>query len=251
MILMNKVNVLNIKFSDISDAELLDILENAFKSESNLRIVTPNPEIVMAANKSDSLRNMINNSSLVLKDGIGIKIAEKLKGVNGEKRQTGIETLERLLKIADDNCYSVYFVGAKDEILQKAIINIKEKFPNIVVKGQHNGYFKDGSSEEGQILKDIEETKPDLLIAAMGFPKQEIFLTKTQVPKVSIACGGSLDVMSGEVKRAPRWMQKGGLEWFYRLVKDPGRIKRQVVIPVFLWKIVFTKDSCFMEENND
>ena len=92
MILMNKVNVLNIKFSNISDDELLNILENAFMSESNLRIVTPNPEIVMAANKSDSLRNMINNSSLVLKDGIGIKIAEKLKGVNGEKRQTGIET---------------------------------------------------------------------------------------------------------------------------------------------------------------
>lgn len=248
---MNKVNVLDIRFSNISDEELMNVLKDAFKSDSNLRIVTPNPEIVMAANKSDDLKEMINDSTLVLKDGIGIKIAEKLKGVNGEKRQTGIETLERLLEIANENGYSVYFVGAKDEILQKAIVNIKEKFPNIVIKGQHNGYFKDGSPEEEQILKDIEETKPDLLIAAMGFPKQEIFLTKTEAPKVSIACGGSLDVMSGEVKRAPRWMQKVGLEWFYRLIKDPGRIKRQIVIPVFLWKIVFTKNSCFMEENND
>ena len=248
---MNKVNVLDIRFSNISDEELLNVLTGAFKSDSNLRIVTPNPEIVMAANKSDDLKEMINNSTLVLKDGIGIKIAEKLKGIEGEKRQTGIETLERLLEIADENGYSVYFVGAKDEILQKAIVNIKAKFPNIVIKGQHNGYFKDGSLEEEQILKDIEEKKPDLLIAAMGFPKQEIFLTKTEAPKVSIACGGSLDVMSGEVKRAPRWMQKVGLEWFYRLIKDPGRIKRQIVIPVFLWKIVFTKNSCFMEENND
>ena len=248
---MNKVNVLDIRFSNISDEELLNVLKGAFKSDSNLRIVTPNPEIVMAAKKSDDLKEMINNSTLVLKDGIGIKIAEKLKGIEGEKRQTGIETLERLLEIADENGYSVYFVGAKDEILQKAIVNIKSKFPNIVVKGQHNGYFKDGSPEEEQILKDIEEKKPDLLIAAMGFPKQEIFLTKTEAPKVSIACGGSLDVMSGEVKRAPRWMQKVGLEWFYRLIKDPGRIKRQIVIPVFLWKIVFTKNSCFMEENND
>lgn len=248
---MNKVNVLDIRFSNISDEELLNVLTGAFKSDSNLRIVTPNPEIVMAANKSDDLKEMINNSTLVLKDGIGIKIAEKLKGIEGEKRQTGIETLERLLEIADKNGYSVYFVGAKDEILQKAIVNIKSKFPNVVVKGQHNGYFKDGSPEEEQILKDIEEKKPDLLIAAMGFPKQEIFLTKTEAPKVSIACGGSLDVMSGEVKRAPRWMQKVGLEWFYRLIKDPGRIKRQIVIPVFLWKIVFTKNSCFMEENND
>lgn len=248
---MNKVNVLDIRFSNISDEELLNVLKGAFKSDSNLRIVTPNPEIVMAANKSDDLKEMINNSTLVLKDGIGIKIAEKLKGIEGEKRQTGIETLERLLEIADENGYSVYFIGAKDEILQKAIVNIKSKFPNIVVKGQHNGYFKDGSPEEEQILKDIEEKKPDLLIAAMGFPKQEIFITKTEAPKVSIACGGSLDVMSGEVKRAPRWMQKVGLEWFYRLIKDPGRIKRQIVIPVFLWKIVFTKNSCFMEENND
>lgn len=248
---MNKVNVLDIRFSNISDEELLNVLTGAFKSDSNLRIVTPNPEIVMAANKSDDLKEMINNSTLVLKDGIGIKIAEKLKGIEGEKRQTGIETLERLLEIADKNGYSVYFVGAKDEILQKAIVNIKSKFPNVVVKGQHNGYFKDGSPEEEQILKDIEEKKPDLLIAAMGFPKQEIFLTKTEAPKVSIACGGSLDVMSGEVKRAPRWMQKVGLEWFYRLIKAPGRIKRQIVIPVFLWKIVFTKNSCFMEENND
>lgn len=248
---MNKVNVLDIRFSNISDEELLNVLTGAFKSDSNLRIVTPNPEIVMAANKSDDLKEMINNSTLVLKDGIGIKIAEKLKGIEGEKRQTGIETLERLLEIANENGYSVYFVGAKDEILQKAIVNIKVKFPNIVVKGQHNGYFKDGSPEEEEILKDIEEKKPDLLIAAMGFPKQEIFLTKTEAPKVSIACGGSLDVMSGEVKRAPRWMQKVGLEWFYRLIKDPGRIKRQIVIPVFLWKIVFTKNSCFMEENND
>jgi N-acetylglucosaminyldiphosphoundecaprenol N-acetyl-beta-D-mannosaminyltransferase len=219
---MNKVNVLDIRFSNISDEELLNVIKGAFKSDSNLRIVTPNPEIVMAANKSDDLKEMINNSTLVLKDGIGIKIAEKLKGIEGEKRQTGIETLERLLEIANENGYSVYFVGAKDEILQKAIVNIKSKFPNIVVKGQHNGYFKDGSPEEEQILKDIEEKKPDLLIAAMGFPKQEIFLTKTQTPKVSIACGGSLDVMSGEVKRAPRWMQKVGLEWFYRLIKDPG-----------------------------
>lgn len=248
---MNKVSVLDIRFSNISDEELLNVLTGAFKSDSNLRIVTPNPEIVMAANKSDDLKEMINNSTLVLKDGIGIKIAEKLKGIEGEKRQTGIETLERLLEIANENGYSVYCVGAKDEILQKAIVNIKSKFPNIVVKGQHNGYFKDGSPEEEQILKDIEEKKPDLLIAAMGFPKQEIFLTKTEAPKVSIACGGSLDVMSGEVKRAPRWMQKVGLEWFYRLIKDPGRIKRQIVIPVFLWKIVFTKNSCFMEENND
>ena len=248
---MNKVSVLDIRFSNISDEELLNVLTGAFKSDSNLRIVTPAPEIVMAANKSDDLKEMINNSTLVLKDGIGIKIAEKLKGIEGEKRQTGIETLERLLEIANENGYSVYFVGAKDEILQKAIVNIKSKFPNIVVKGQHNGYFKDGSPEEEQILKDIEEKKPDLLIAAMGFPKQEIFLTKTQTPKVSIACGGSLDVMSGEVKRAPRWMQKVGLEWFYRLIKDPGRIKRQIVIPVFLWKIVFNKNSCFMEENND
>lgn len=248
---MNKINVLGVKFSDISDEKLMDCLKDAINGKGNIRIVTPNPEIVMSANKDENLMKLINNSDLVLKDGIGIKIAEKIKKVNGEKRQTGIETLERILKLADENGLSVYFVGAKEEILNKAISNIKSKFSNLVISGSHNGYFKENSDEEIKILADIEDKKPDILVAAMGFPKQDVFLSKTDVPKISIGCGGSLDVYSGEVKRSPEWMQKAGLEWLYRLLKEPKRIKRQIVIPIFLGKILFNKESCFMEVSND
>lgn len=251
MILVNKVNVLGIKFSDIDDDSLMSCLIDAINGKGNIRIVTPNPEIVMAANKDEFLKKLINDSELVLKDGIGIKIAEKIKKVEGKKRQTGIETLEKILRLSDERNLSVYFVGAKEEILQKAIKNIKEKFSNIVISGSHNGYFKEDSEEERKIFKDIADKKPDVLVCAMGFPKQEIFLSKTDEPKISIGCGGSLDVYSGVVKRSPKWMQKAGLEWFYRLVKEPKRIKRQIVIPLFLGKILFNKESCYMEVNND
>lgn len=251
MILVNKVNVLGIKFSDIDDESLMNCLTDAIYGKGNIRIVTPNPEIVMAANKDENLKKLINDSQLILKDGIGIKIAEKIKKVDGKKRQTGIETLEKILKLSDENSLNVYFVGAKEEILQKAIKNIKDKFKNINVVGSHNGYFKANSDDEKKILEDIKSKNSDILVAAMGFPKQEIFLSKTNVPKISIGCGGSLDVYSGAVKRSPEWMQKAGLEWFYRLIKEPKRIKRQIVIPLFLGKILFNKESCFMEVDND
>lgn len=244
---MEKINVLGVKFSNIS-AEMLDaVLRDAVSGEKNIRIVTPNPEIVMAAHKDAELMELINSSALVLKDGVGIKIAEKLKHVDGFERQTGIATLEKILAIADESKLKVYFVGAKEETLVKAVDKIKEKHPNLAVVGMHDGYFKENSEDEAKIIADINEKKPDILVAAMGFPKQEKFLALTDSPKISIGCGGSLDVISGNVKRAPKWMQKAGLEWFYRLIKEPKRLKRQMVIPVFLAKIIFNKKSCFKE----
>ncbi|MCI6609529.1 MAG: WecB/TagA/CpsF family glycosyltransferase [Ezakiella sp.] len=244
---METVNVLGVKFSNVSAEMLETVLREAVSGEKNVRIVTPNPEIVMAAHKDAELMELINSSDLVLKDGVGIKIAEKLKHVEGFERQTGIATLEKILSIADELRLKVYFVGAKEATLFKAVDKIKEKYPNLEVVGMHDGYFKENSEEETKIIADINKKKPDILVAAMGFPKQEKFLALTETPKISIGCGGSLDVISGNVKRAPKWMQKAGFEWFYRLIKEPKRIKRQMVIPLFLAKIIFNKKSCFKE----
>lgn len=244
---METVNVLGVKFSNVSAEMLETVLREAVSGEKNVRIVTPNPEIVMAAHKDAELMELINSSDLVLKDGVGIKIAEKLKHVEGFERQTGIATLEKILSIADELRLKVYFVGAKEATLFKAVDKIKEKYPNLEVFGMHDGYFKENSEEETKIIADINKKKPDILVAAMGFPKQEKFLALTETPKISIGCGGSLDVISGNVKRAPKWMQKAGFEWFYRLIKEPKRIKRQMVIPLFLAKIIFNKKSCFKE----
>lgn len=241
---MRKINVLGVKFSDINDHELDEILRSNMTGSNNFKIITPNPEIVMRAKKDKKLIELINSAGLVLKDGVGIVIAQKIAGIEGEGRQTGFDTLKKILSIADERALDIYIVGAKQETLDQAIQNIKKDYKNLNVVGSHNGYFELNSPQEQEILKDIENKKPHLVVSAMGFPKQEYFISKLDgLTSMSIGVGGSLDVISGNLKRAPKWVQKIGMEWFYRLLKEPSRIKRQLVIPHFLIKVVTNKKS--------
>ncbi len=245
IIMKDKVEVLGVKFDDIGETGLIDILNEIISGEGrdNFKIITPNPEIVYAANKDESLLGMINSAGLVLKDGIGIIIAQKLKGIEAQGRLTGYDTLTKILSLANSNNNSIYIVGAKEEIVSKAVDAIKDEYQNINIMGYHNGYFSEDSKEEESIIDDIKASSPDIVVVAMGFPKQEKFMSKLKNNKLSIGCGGSLDVLSGEMKRAPQFIQKIGMEWLYRLFKEPSRIKRQVAIPKFLFKILFTKNS--------
>lgn len=241
---MKKINVFGVKFSDVDDETLQEILTKNIEGANNFKIVTPNPEIVMSACKDESLKNLINNSDLVLKDGIGIVIAQKIAKINANGRQTGFDTLKKILKIANDRNLKIYIVGAKQEVLDKAISNINKDYPNIKIAGSHNGYFELGTDKEVEIINDIRQKEPDIVVSAMGFPKQELFISKLDsLTSMSIGVGGSLDVISGNLKRAPRWIQKIGMEWLYRLIKEPSRIKRQLVIPKFLLKVITHKKN--------
>lgn len=130
---------------------------------------------------------------------------------------------------------------------------MKEQYPHMEIVGQHNGYFDLDSTTEKQILEDIKKTRPHAVVVAMGFPKQEIFMHHLDDESACIAlgCGGSLDVLSGRTKRAPKWMQSWGLEWLFRLFQEPSRWRRQLQIPRFLFKIVSKKNSCFLEEEHN
>lgn len=241
---MRKINVLGVKFSDINDQELDEILSSNISWSNNFKIITPNPEIVMRAQKDKELIRLINSAGLVLKDGVGIVIAQKIAGIEGEGRQTGFDTLKKILSIADERALDIYIVGAKQETLDQATQNIKKDYKNLNIVGAHNGYFELNSPQEQEILKDIKDKKPHLVVSAMGFPKQEYFISKLDgLTSMSIGVGGSLDVISGNLKRAPKWVQNIGMEWFYRLLKEPSRIKRQLVIPHFLIKVVANKKS--------
>lgn len=239
---MKKINIFGIKFSDINDEELDAILREKIIGANNFKIVTPNPEIVMRACKDESLKELINSSGLVLKDGVGIVIAQKMAGIEGNGRQTGFDTLTKIFKIADDNKAKIYIVGAKQETLEQSIEKIKADYPNIDIVGCHNGYFDLDTEVEANIIEDIREKRPDIVVSAMGFPKQEKFIAKLDgITSMSIGVGGSLDVISGNLKRAPKWVQKIGMEWLYRLIQEPSRIKRQMVIPKFLIKVTTNK----------
>ena len=140
---MRKINVLGVKFSDINDQELDEILRSNISTSNNFKIITPNPEIVMRAQKDQKLIELINSAGLVLKDGVGIVIAQKIAGIEGEGRQTGFDTLKKILSIADERALDIYIVGAKQETLDQAIENIKKDYKNLNIVGSHNGYRKE------------------------------------------------------------------------------------------------------------
>lgn len=198
------------------------------------QIVTINPEMIQTASKNQEFANIINNAELVIPDGIGVEIGLKILG-NSVRRIAGIEFGRKLIdKFAG---YPTAFIGAKPEIVQKAVEKLKTEVPDLNPVYVHDGYFKDDTV----ILNELKNCNPKLALIALGSPKQEMFISKAKLllpETVFIGLGGSFDVWSGEVKRAPEIYQKMGLEWLYRTVKEPQRFKRIFpTLPMFVLKV--------------
>lgn len=214
-------------------------------------IVTPNSEIVVKANQEKALLDFIEEAGMVVPDGIGLVIGSKLVNQPLKERVTGIDLMVELVKYASLNEKSVYFIGGKPGFAEQAAEKLKEQFPGLNVVGTHHGYFKGlhtgakGHSEEMAVIEDIKSKKPDMLFVAFGAPKQEYFIDAYKDvlgAGLLMGVGGSLDVISGNVKRAPEVYQKMGLEWAYRLAKEPWRIKRAGALPVFALNVLIKKD---------
>ena len=230
---MIAVNVLGVKVHSISMEEAVKKLESFLTAEPSnggrilKQVVTPNPEIIMKAKKDKRLKNIINCADLVVPDGIGVVLANnKIK-----ERVAGIDLITNFFKTGVP--LKVYLLGSEPDVAERASINLSKKYPNIEVVGTYHGFFS--NFEVDEILNEIDELKSDLLLVGLGSPKQEefIFYKKPNV-KIAIGCGGSIDVFAGKVKRASYIFRKLNLEWFYRIIKEPVRVKRILVIPVFL-----------------
>ncbi len=194
-----------------------------FINEGRKAIITPiNPEKIMKSFKDDKLREILLNSDLLLPDGYGIIFASKILKIQLKERITGIDMFEALLDYANENRLSIYFLGTQEEILKKVIERIEKEYPGIKIAGYHNGFFK----EENEVLEDLKDKKFDILFVAMGSPKQEYFIydnfDKIDA-KIFMGVGGSFDVFSGKLKRAPYLIRKLGLEWLYRFILEPRK----------------------------
>lgn len=194
-----------------------------FINEGRKAIITPiNPEKIMKSFKDDKLREILLNSNLLLPDGYGIIFASKILKIQLKERITGIDMFEALLDYANENRLSIYFLGTQEEILKKVIERIEKEHPGIKIAGYHNGFFK----EENEVLEDLKDKKFDILFVAMGSPKQEYFIydnfDKIDA-KIFMGVGGSFDVFSGKLKRAPYLTRKLGLEWLYRFILEPRK----------------------------
>ena len=228
------VNILGVKVNKHTMAQAVEKAETFFDGKPHM-VVTPNPEIILDCKKDESLKNIINSSDMVLPDGIGVVIASKILGNSVPERVPGFDFVCELLKTD----HTFYFFGGKPGVAEQAMDNMKAKGVNVV--GCHHGYFKDG--EDGEIIEDITDKKPDVLVVCLGAPKQEKWIKqnmeKLNVP-ISIGAGGSLDVLAGVVERAPEIYQKLCIEWLYRTLKEPKkRIPRIVKLPLFIIDVIF------------
>lgn len=236
-----KVNILGVHFDNVTMDQMINQLKRHIEQEEKVFLVTGNPEIIMYAQNHPAYKDIIVQADYNIPDGIGIVKASRILGHPVKERVTGFDTMMNLLKEADKHQYKVYFLGAKDEVLDLAKKNIKKKFPNLDLVGAHHGYF---SWTESTVVTDIQRLKPDLVFVGMGFPLQEnwIFQHLPDFQKgIFIGVGGSLDVLAGLTKRAPEPWQKYSAEWLYRLIQRPSRGKRMIVLPLFALRVFAQK----------
>lgn len=237
---MKKDEYLGVKVITLNYDEIIEDIKKRMDSNLKSTIIAVNPEKVMTAGKDESIKSLINEATYQIPDGVGILIASKLKGGHIHSRVTGVDMMERLLKFAADEGKKVFMYGAKEEVVTKAKENIEKTFPAIQITGYSNGYNKDQEA----LVNAINQSKADIIFVALGSPRQELWI-RDHLDKVGVkvfqGVGGSFDVFAGNVKRAPLFFRKLGLEWFYRLMSDPKRFKRQLALPKFLLKVLFKK----------
>lgn len=239
---MEKIDILGVKFDNINMNDAVEKCIEYLGTNTSHTIYTPNPEIVMKALENNEFMNILNNASLLVPDGIGIIKAGKILKTPLKERVAGYDLVVNLIEFSKNGNYSFYFWGGKEGVAQKAKENIEKKYPDINILGAESGYFD--NSKEAEIISNLKEIKPDILLLGLGAPKQEKILNKYKedgIYKIGIGCGGTIDGLAGVVKRAPKLFIKLHLEWFYRIIKNPSRWKRALVLPKFVLKVIESK----------
>ncbi|MEG6523104.1 WecB/TagA/CpsF family glycosyltransferase [Desulfotomaculum sp. 1211_IL3151] len=202
-------------------------------------IITLNPEYLYRAQYNEELMKLVHEADLVTPDGTGIVWAAKMAGMPVPERVTGIDLMLSLIPKAAKAGWRVFLLGAAPGVAEEAAANLKKQYPSLIIAGTHDGYFK--PHEEDSVVKEIAAAKPQLLFVALGMPRQEQWIHKHKnkmgVPVV-MGVGGSFDVIAGKVERVAPWLQKMNLEWLGRLMKEPQRWKRQLVLPKFAWLVI-------------
>ena len=228
-----RVDVLGVGFDNITMDQAVAEGVRLMDTAGAHYVVTPNPEIVETCRQDGEAMEAVNGADLVLADGIGVIYGAKLLGTPLKGRVTGIGFAQGLMERMAGNGRSLYLLGAKPGVAERAAENLARQYPGLQIAGTHDGYF----SEDGPVTEDIRASGADVVFVCLGAPKQEKWMRRNGEAAgahLMVGLGGCLDVFSGEVKRAPAVFQKLGLEWLYRLAANPSRIGRMVKLPLFL-----------------
>ncbi len=241
----NKVRILGIDVDniDVNEAGQItkELIENSNKTCKV--IVAPNTEFIMMAQKDEEFYNILRGADLATPDSVGVMIGSKLQKKPLKQRIPGQMYFRKVLEVGEKEGWTFYLLGGKDDVPALAAENVKKIYPNLKIVGYHEGFFDKDSEED--VIEEINKLQPNVLFVAMGAPIQEKWIAKHKDKlKVDVAAGqgGTFDYEAGKIKRAPVIFQKLGIEWFWRLILQPSRIFRMIVLPIYLMKIIFTKD---------
>jgi len=242
-----KLNILGVKIDNLTKDEVIAKLYDFLNSDKSHQIVTVNPEFIMAAQYDDEFRAILNKADTSVADGVGIKFAAKRFGQALKERIAGADLIFEIAKIAEQQNESVYFLGGRGKVPEKTAKELLEIYPRLKIAGYETGYrhwwWK--LSDE-KIIGHIRRSQADILFVAFHFPRQEKWiyhhLPSMPLVKLAMGVGGSFDYISGHVKRAPKWMRDIGLEWLYRLIRQPWRLPRIMTAVVkFSWAVIKAK----------
>ena len=240
----SSLKLLSVELCTLTRHELLSLLCRRIEKRAQTSVFTPNTQMLLSAHKSEDIRGLLATSTLNIPDGVGVRLAARLRG-RALESMSGIDLGEALLSVAAREGYRVFFLGAERGIAKQAAENMRARHPPLHICGTHHGYFDKSGEENAAVLRKIRAAAPDILFVCLGFPAQERWIAEnlSSLPsvKLAIGLGGSFDVWSGKICRAPLLVQKAGLEWLWRTVLEPKRARIFLDIPRFLIKALTDK----------
>jgi len=257
----NRVKLFQVGIDRIDSQRVIAKIEefiSSHRSHPHL-IVTPDTLAILRARKDPEYFEIVKSADLVTPDGAGILWATSTLNQPLIERVTGIDIINKVCQLAVQKGYSLYLLGSYPGIAEEAALNLTRCYPGLKIVGSYHGYFDSRvkediapNKEEAEIINDINEKHPDILLVGMGVPKQEKWiandLEKLNV-SVCMGVGGSFDVLSGRIPRAPLWMQRHGMEWVYRFIKQPKRVFRVLALFYFIWLVIVGKIIINLKNN--
>ena len=247
-----RISFLNTYVDAVTMEETIDIIEKYIKKRACVQHVVINASKINLMQKDKELTEIINDCPLINADGQSIVWGSKILGNEIPERVAGIDVFTELVKLSAEKGYRPFFFGATEEVVKSVVQKFQKEYPKLEIAGYRNGYFNDGDSKK--IATEIKESRADILFVAFSSPKKEYWINEyldyMKIPFV-MGVGGSFDVIAGKTKRAPVWMQKCGLEWFFRFIQEPIRMWNRYIVGNFKYIMLILNNKFTKERRRE
>lgn len=239
-----RVTILDTEVDVLTMQETVSLTEQYILNREPLHLMGVNADKINSLRQNELLKTIVNSCGIINADGASVILAGKMLGKRLPERVAGIDLMDRLTALCEKKGYSVYFLGAKQEVVEKTAEVLKEKYPKLIIKGIHNGYFSEEQWKE--ISDEIKTLDPEIVFVGITSPLKEYLVEYMQNEgnkTVFMGVGGSFDVISGNIERAPAWMQKANLEWMFRMIQEPKRLFKRYMVgnAVFVSSVIREK----------